>query len=189
MLAPGIESLIAPIWGIRDPAKRIVMALACYLDEARTDKESPYLTMAGYIAPYVDWLPFEAGATMVFEDPQYRVHVLHGYDLEGTKKDFKGWDRSKKEAFVQALQDHLKPTGAVGIAYSVAKSEFVARKKQHGLMPSESPYGYCFRQIVKAICDDPVMRWNFDTIPNADISFILEDGSKNKAIIPLTYPL
>lgn len=177
MLAPGIESLIAPVWGIRDPAKRIVMAFVCYLDEARTDAESALVTMAGYIAPYVDWLPFETAAQTEFD--ARGIKVLHGMDLHGGKKEFKGWDRTKKEEFVTALQGHLKATGALGVAFSVAKAEFVAAKKLHKVMSSESSYGFCFRSIVSLLCKDPVMRMNFDTIPEADISFILETGNKN----------
>lgn len=177
MLAPGIERIIAPIWGIRDPAKRIVIVFACYLDEARTDKESALVTMAGYVAPYSDWLPFEKAAAIKCEERG--VRVIHGYDLENNKKDFKGWDRPKKECFVQALQDCLKPTGAMGFAYSVAKAEFVAAKRLHKVMPNESAYGFCFRMIADRICNDPVMRMNFETIPGADISFILESGATN----------
>src|SRR5258708_39688759 len=102
MLQPGIEALIAPIWGLRDPGKRIVMVFACYLDAARTDAESPLVTMAGYIAPYVDWLPFEAGANIVCGDAG--IKVVHGYDLHNGKREFKGWDWPRKEAFVSDLQ-------------------------------------------------------------------------------------
>ena len=153
------------------------MVFACYLDEARTDKESALVTMAGYVAPYVDWLPFETGAQAEFE--VYGVKVLHGYHLNGSKGQFKGWDWPKKEAFVRALQERLKPTGAIGIAFSVAKAEFVAAKKLHKVMQNESSYGFCFRSIVNLILKDPVMRMNFDTIPGADISFILESGATN----------
>jgi len=89
------------------------MAFACYLDEARSNKESPYITMAGYIAPYTDWLPFEQGAGEVCA--AFGVSVIHGFELEAGRGEYKGWDRFRKRGFVQALQDRLKPTGAFGV--------------------------------------------------------------------------
>jgi hypothetical protein len=177
-LASGIASLVAPIWGARDPAKRIVMVFACYLDEARTDAESALVTMAGYIAPYNDWLSFEVAAQAEFD--ARGVKILHAMDLHAGKREFRDWDRAKKENFVRVLQSHLKPTGAIGFAFSVAKAEFVAAKKLHKVMANESLYGFCFRSIVDLIGKDPVMRMNFDTIPGADVTFVLETGNKNK---------
>lgn len=153
------------------------MVFACYLDEARTDRESDIVTMAGYIAPYVDWLPFETAAQAIFD--AFGVRILHAMDLHAGKREFRGWDWAKKEEFVSALQDKIKSTGAIGVAYSVVKSQFVDAKRLHKVMPNESPYGFCFRSIVSVICYDPVMRMNFDTIQDADISFILEAGNKN----------
>ena len=155
------------------------MAFVSYLDAARTDKASPLLTMAGYICAYVDWLPFEEQANAICA--REGVTVIHGYDLHNGNNDFEGWTRDRKKAFVTALQAALKPTGAIGIAYSVQQHEFRAAKKLHKIMPNESPYGFAFRKIVDTICGDPVMRMNFETVKDADISFILESGDNNYA--------
>lgn len=153
------------------------MVFACYLDAARHDKESPIVSMAGYIAPFQDWLPFETAANAICDVAG--VRTIHGYDLDQTKGDFKGWSRERKEGFVRSLQEPLIKTGAIGFAFSVHKKEFAAAKKLHQVMPQESAYGFCFRSIAGLICDDPIMRMHFDQIPGADISFILESGDPN----------
>jgi hypothetical protein len=153
------------------------MVFACYLDEARTDAESAIVTMAGYIGPYLEWHTFEIAAAATFEN--FGVNPLHGYDFYNGKKEFKGWDHVKREAFAMQMQGHLARSAVMGITFSTTKAEFVAAKKKHGAMPNESPYGFCFRAIVNLLCNDPIMRMQFDVIPSAHISFVLEQGARN----------
>jgi hypothetical protein len=177
-LRPGIEKLLAPVWGNRDPNRRIVMVLACYLDEARTDKESAITTVAGYVGACPDWLTFEAAADQICKD--HNVAVIHGVDFHHGRKSFKGWGSVEKEKFTSQLQEAIKPAATMGITQSSVVADFEKVKKEYKVAQQESVYGHCFRRIVGIVLDDPVVRFWFNEMPGADVHFILEEGCKNR---------
>ena len=63
------------------------MSLVCYLDDSGNE-DDPIVTLAGYIAPAVDWLNFEVHARELFD--AHKLPYLHTMDLHQRKREFKG---------------------------------------------------------------------------------------------------
>ncbi len=148
--------------------------MVCYLDDSGTDGPSPILTMAGYIGPEPRWSAFEQNASRVFAD--FEVTSLHGKEFNDTKDQFKGWPRRKKEAFIARLIVELRTAASFGVMASIAKTAF-AKAKGLGGHFQQSPYGYCFGQVL-----DQIM-WSADmksaAIKGATLAFVVEAGNKN----------
>ncbi|MGH6976843.1 MAG: DUF3800 domain-containing protein, partial [Stellaceae bacterium] len=151
---------------------------ACYLDEARTDKESAITTVGGYVAACPDWLQFEVAADGICADAN--VSVIHGVDFHHGRRSFKGWNSHDKELFAEKLQAALKPIAILGVTQSAVNADFAKVKKEYKVVQQESVYGWCFRRIVGIALDDPIIRVCFNETSNVDIHFILEEGCKNR---------
>ena len=61
----------------------------CNLDESGTNKESPVVTIGGYIALASAWSDFELKARSIFD--AYGVHHLHGVEFQHRKPPFNTW--------------------------------------------------------------------------------------------------
>ncbi len=116
--------------------------MVCYLDDSGTDKQSPVLTMAGYVGLQPHWAAFEQRAAKIFT--AYNVTSLHAVDFNATKNQFEGWPRTRKEAFIANLLWELKkaaPFGAMAsitkTAYAKAKSVESTRSNRHTVIVSE----------------------------------------------------
>lgn len=150
--------------------------MICYLDDSGTDSASPILTMAGYVGAQPRWAAFEQSAKKIFAD--FDVALLHGKEFNDTKGQFKGWTRKKKEAFIARLYLELRNAASFGVMGSIAKAAF-AKMKSLGEGAQQSPYGYCFGEVL-----DKIM-WS-DVIKSAasaggTLSLVVEAGNKNDA--------
>jgi hypothetical protein len=85
---------------------------------------------------------------------------------------------SKKEAFAARLYLVLTKVADFGVAASIKKAAF-AKAKSLGEQPGESPYGYCFRQILDQIMRSAVMKTA--AMRGGTLSFVVEAGNKNDA--------
>lgn len=176
----GLESIIGPIIGFDDPAKRLVTVLVCYLDDSGTGSDSPVLTMAGYVGFYNAWYEFEQKAKEIFA--AYNVKLLHGKEFDATKHDFKGWARTRKEGFVARLYLELQKAASFGMAYSVTKTAYHKARVIHSDAPQLSAYGYCFGRVLDHIMRSELMMRSAADL-QATISFVVEGGNKNDADI------
>lgn len=170
----GLELIVGPTIGQDDPNERFVAVLICYLDDSGTDKAAPVLTMAGYVGTYTGWALFEQDARKTFDN--FGVKVLHGKKFNDTKDDFEKWPRRKKETFAAHLYWDLRKVAEFGVSASMKKTAF-AKAKSIGEHPNESPYGYCFRQILDQIMFSAVMK--IAATRGGTISFVVEAGNKN----------
>ena len=151
--------------------------MICYLDDSGTDAAAPILTMAGYVGPLPLWGVFEHSAKKIFAD--FKVAELHGKEFNDTKGDFAKWPRRKKEAFAARLYFELKKAASFGVTASIAKSAFAKAKslREH---ERQSPYGYCFGEILDQIMWSSVMKTAVAKM-GATLSFVVESGNKNDA--------
>jgi len=61
----------------------------CNLDESGTNKQSPIVTIGGYIAVASAWSSFEMTARSIFN--AYGVGYLHGVEFQNRKLPFNIW--------------------------------------------------------------------------------------------------
>jgi len=145
-----------------------------YLDDSGTDKQSPVLTMAGYVGLQPHWAAFEQSAAKIFT--AYNVTSLHAVDFNATKNQFEGWPRTRKEAFIANLLWELKKAAPFGVMASITKTAY-AKAKSVGEHTQQSPYGHCFGNVLDAIMWSNHMK--FAASKGASLSFAVERGNKN----------
>ncbi len=148
--------------------------MVCYLDDSGTDKQSPVLTMAGYVGLQPHWDVFERSAAKIFA--AYGVTSLHAVDFNATKNQFKGWQRRRKEAFIANLLLELKKAAPFGVMASITKTAY-AKAKSLGEHAQQSAYGHCFGNVLDAIMWSKQMK--FAASRGATLSFVVERGNKN----------
>lgn len=186
-MAP-IERIVLPLVGRANPAKRIVVAFACYLDDSGTDPQSTVVTVAGFVAPISAWIDFERAAVKVFL--ANGIARLHTVDFHQGRAEFANWTLARKHAFAEDLAAILFPLYPIGVSVSVSKLAIIDRKKESGLWPSMSPFGCGFFRLVQLLHSKV-----FEEIPqlnkidSADLSLVMEAGNKNnqEALIAFTY--
>jgi hypothetical protein len=150
--------------------------MVCYLDDSGTDMQSPVLTMAGYVGLQPRWVAFEKSATRIFA--AFKVTSLHAHEFNGTKGQFKGWSRKRKEAFIASLLIELKKAALFGVMASMTKTAY-AKAKSLGEHAQQSPYGHCFGQVLDAIMWSAQMKTAASK--GATLTFVVERGNKNDA--------
>jgi hypothetical protein len=148
--------------------------MVCYLDDSGTDKQSPVLTMAGYVGVQPHWAAFERSAAKIFA--AYGVTSLHAVDFNATKNQFEGWPRKRKEAFIANLILELKKAAPFGVMASITKAAY-AKAKGLGEHVQQSAYGHCFGKVLDAIMWSRHMK--FAASKGATLSFVVERGNKN----------
>ena len=144
----------------------------CYLDDSGKDPKNPITTLAGYVARDAAWSLFERNVEPVFKE--FGVEVLHARDLHNTDRDFKGWSRGKKEKFVSRVCEAMAPQVPLGLAFSVDKEIYEARRKESRAqgVDKRTPYTYCLRVIIDWLLEQAEIR-------AVGVSFVLECGHEN----------
>ena len=130
----------------------------CYLDDSGKDPKNPITTLAGYVARDAAWSLFERNVEPVFKE--FVVEVLHARDLHNTDRDFKGWSRGKKEKFVSRVCEAMAPQVPLGLAFSVDKEIYEARRKESRAqgVDKRTPYTYCLRAIIDWLLEQAEIR-------------------------------
>jgi hypothetical protein len=149
--------------------------LVCKLDASGTTDETLALTMAGYVGLFPAWIDFEIKARAVLDS--YGVEFCHAKKLYATQPPFKGWGRTKKEAFVQDLQNCIVGRLDLGVTFSALKQEYERTREEHDVAHNESTFGYCFRVIVWKLVNDEILKRAIAA--GESLTFILESGDAN----------
>ena len=151
--------------------------LVSYLDESGTNKQSPIITIAGYIALVSAWERFEASTRSIFDS--YGVRYLHGVEFQNRKPPFNTWSRIKQRTFVIELFDAVRRTVEFGVTFSVRKDAYLQAKRIHARNRNESAYGYAFRGALDQILRDEIIRRGIAD-HRATLSFVIESGCANQ---------
>jgi Protein of unknown function (DUF3800) len=164
-------------------AGRLIVMLACYLDDSgASDKSIPFATLGGYVAYKPAWEVFEPKARAYLASEN--VTCIHGKEFYSNDGEFKGWKVQRRIDFLEGLYDLFRPVAELGITHSCLKETHAARKADTGLGKNQSPLGFSFAAILNAVVDDPELGRDakFD-----GIEFILEDGNNNNSGIIKSY--
>jgi hypothetical protein len=83
---------------------------------------------------------------------------------------------AREEAFIARLILELQKAASFGVVASIAKTAF-SKAKSLGEHAQQSPYGYCFGEILDQIMWSRVMK--VAASPGATLSLVVEAGNKN----------
>lgn len=143
----------------------------CYLDDSDAEN-SAVITLAGYVSQIRIWEQFEEHAAKVYE--RFGVGILHAKDFEDRKGEFKGWDRDKSKAFLDALLEGALPR-LYAVSYSTHKQLYEQRRKEFRGWESIGAYAASFGFIIGHLTYGPLG----DLIKRQGLSFVVESGHKN----------
>lgn len=73
LMSSPLGRTIVALCGGRDFSQRLILVLACYLDDSGTASDCPVITMAGYIGFAPGWADFESAATEIYSN--YRTGI------------------------------------------------------------------------------------------------------------------
>jgi hypothetical protein len=156
--------------------ERAVTVLVAYLDDSGTDRDSPVVTMAGYVSGVDEWEAFETDTTIVFDS--YRIPFFHSKEFHDTKTPFGGWTRIKKRSFVDEWYSIAFPLVRFGISISVQKKSYDLRKLELGLNHRMSAFGFCFNVIIDRLLREPEIG---RLVASNGVSFVVESGTTYNA--------
>lgn len=149
-----------------------------FFDESGTHgRESPLVTVAGFIATVAQWAAYENDMSALMTD--YAVAKFHAKDFRGRKGDFKNWPHLKRarfnHRFLKMADDHL----TAGMAMILRSNDYNRIYRSGSFPPKARPdtqYGMCVRAALwKAITLIVNRR---DDWP---LSVVLEGGHNNEA--------
>lgn len=121
---------------------------SAYFDES-TNKNSPIIAVAGYVAPEEQWREFAWQWEKVRE--RQAVKAFHWVDLENQVKDFRrewGWTNSRKLKVQKQLIKIIKDRVSVSIHIAVNVKDYEEITREYPSSYTESPYTYAARNAV-----------------------------------------
>ena len=160
------------VWPSAGDRNRTVVVLVTYLDDSGTDRDSPVVTMAGYVAGFEEWKSFEGETEMIFD--RYGICLFHSKEFHDTKCQFGEWSRIKKTTFVDEWYDAASPLIPFGISISAQKKTYDLRKLQTGLGQNMSAFGVCFNVVIDRLLREPEIG---RLVASEGLSFIVESGT------------
>jgi hypothetical protein len=158
--------------------------LVAYLDDSGTNKQSPVVTIAGYVAHSSEWNAFEQESSAVLS--QYGVPLLHTKEFHDRDGVFAEWTNMKKNTFAIELYQIARRHVMIGASVSAQKKTYVLRGQETGHNKNTSAIGHCFNILVDRMLRSPVIGPH---IRSDGISFVIETGNKNNGDLKRVFEL
>jgi hypothetical protein len=130
--------------------------LTIYGDESGTDRKNRVAAVAGYIGQVSEWQKFEHEWVPILRKRPYQVKVMHRADLETWHGEFTeahGWNKKRRDAFLNELHPIIRSRTKVAIGRAVIKEDWEEvmpdwLKKFFG-----GVYGWCAHECVREVRD------------------------------------
>lgn len=174
--ALGVDCLAHPLPNAQDNARRLLVMLWCYLDDSGTDRTTPTVTMAGYVAPLSKWRHFEVSSRRLFKS--YNVGNFHAKTFHDHDGEFKNWTIPQEVGFIDEWFTIAASFVTVGVTMSMARENFDKFRKTTRMLPNKSAYGHCFEKVIEHLLSDDTVG---DLIIRDGISFFVETGAAGNA--------
>lgn len=152
------------------------MMLYGYFDDSNTHGATKTVTMAGYIAPLENWRLFERASNDFFR--REGIGRFHAKDFDKRSGDFKGSTLVHQLRFATEWFDIARETVMCGYAIGIDKADYNQAKSETRLAQSISPYGYCFKILLRKICKNGAL---WDQICSRGLHLIIEHGNTGNA--------
>lgn len=177
----GLHEIVSPLLGWRRSERSYAMVLVCYLDDAGTDPQNQFVSLAGFIGTVDAWAAFEEEAKTIMD--RYGVSYIRGRDIyasDGDYSDQEVWTINHKIEFISALNEKLAPRVGLGMSFGTLKRQY--KKRAEGRVRIQSPFGFSFEMLIHGLIEDPGFA-KVVQMPKVDVSFVIEDGNANNAEI------
>lgn len=144
-----------------------------YWDVSGKIYDSPFLVMAGYVAPTPQWERFVEEWDEILK--RENIKVWHMTDFEAKQGKYKGWDQERSKRVYQTLIESIKKYISVGIASAVEVKAFYEHVIGEDLQRhfGEHPYKFCLLN-----CMAQVKRWAEENEISERVVYVLESGDE-----------
>lgn len=127
------------------------MVWTAYIDESGTHG-GPIMLMGGYIANSEQWSTFNQDWDKMLST--FGVQFSHAKDLEKGKKQFRGWPRERRKAFVleadRIVRAHLE-RGFTAIIRANDYDDIYKNAPNPTLLRKDTKYGCCFAAVSRSL--------------------------------------
>jgi hypothetical protein len=151
--------------------------LTVYCDESGTDAKNRVACVAGYIGQISEWRKFQQGWSPIPKKRPYRVKIMHRADLETWHGEFtkeRGWDSSRRNAFLNELHPIIKSRTRVAIGTAVIKKDWEEVMPYWLKRFMGGVYGWCAHECIVAVriwCNRPIRNYQHP------INWVFEKGA------------
>jgi hypothetical protein len=129
--------------------KRYLAVLIAYFDESGS-KDTPMLTMAGYLSDERRWRIFERDWQKTLKE--YCAGYLHMREFAQSRGEFKGWPEWKRKAFLQKLIWVIKSTVLFRVGAVVPCKDYMETVGATDPKDTRrSPFWLCFLSCMSAV--------------------------------------
>ena len=168
-LAAALDRSIAEVAHLvipgRDIGEKPLTLYTAYLDESGTHKDSPLTVVAGFCGSVANWIAFESQWPALLD--KHHLDVVHGKEIT---------NKHGRAAIVADVVAALDEHDLFGIAAIVYEDEYRSVFPKGSKVPVlDTKYGLCFRLCMIKMANVITHRW-----PGQRISFVLEDGARNR---------
>jgi hypothetical protein len=147
--------------------------LKAYMDESGTHVGAPVLAVLAYVARGSEWQVW----TKKWNAAKRPIKVFHASDCQALKGEFTGWDKDKRNSFVERLLHVIPSHLMAGIVIGIQMDDFGAalNGRPDLLEVFGNPYQACFGWVISTI-----LEMADDNGSNQRIAFIQERNDYTK---------
>jgi hypothetical protein len=141
-----------------------------YLDVSGQAYDSPFVVMAGYVAPTAQWESFVDEWAKVIK--RENITVWHMADFHVKRGEYKGWEQARGDKVYEELSGIIREHISVAIVSAVEVKpygEFVSGRELRRHFGG--PYKFCFLS-----CIAQVKRWAEREAISERVAYVLERG-------------
>ncbi len=158
------------------------MFLTAYIDESGTHDGSRYTLMSAVISDADRWRAFEQEWRRLLEQPlpgKGPITHVHGKDLKGRSKQFKGWTPPETAIFADKVSALLDGCCRFTVTAVLQNADYDAhympdKQARRQRTAVDSKYGVCFRILLSNLA--ALMQMHY---PDSTILLVIEAGHSN----------
>lgn len=168
---------LAELWRIDDRARSarllmIIQPFDCYMDETGVHDSSEVVAVAGYLAPFSEWIRFESEWNQAMH--LYCVEDFHMTDFEGHYKEFRDnnyWTPDIRLRLIERACEISRDTTTLGLGFAVSRKQYESALPSFVQSDLRHPYFYCLYG-----CMSLLVNWQRDDRIRAlkPINFLLD---------------
>lgn len=168
---PNLSHVVFP-FGTRNG---IIAVFVAYFDESGTQRGSPIVAVAGFIAPDKQWSRFQAEWEKVLQ--QEGISFFHATDWENRQGQFKGWDNNRRIAVYKKLIGIIQRRITIPVLTAVNTADYAETKLWETVQEEfpKNPYGFC-----ALTCMQIIAAWADQVKHDGPIAYVFEDGAVHR---------
>jgi hypothetical protein len=151
----------------------LMAMFTAYFDESGTHADSRVVCMAGYVSTVVAWE--QLGTEWKRMCDEEGIKVLHRVDLENFKKEFKGWDETRRRNILREANRLTRRYTQKGVFGAVVRKDFDQVMPGCVRRAFGGSYGWLVQEGMVGIG-----HWGMDRHRSDPINYVFEAGANGR---------